>query len=340
MSRKVFLSGISGFLASHIALQMLKAGIAVTGSVRSNIKGKQIREVMRQHGADTSLLSIVELDLLKDEGWQEALKGHDYLIHTASPFVTTMPKDPQELVKPAVEGAQRAIKAGLAANVKHIVFTSSMTAVVHGHGKDSTRQLTGEDWTNIEGRDVNAYVLSKTLAERKAWEIVEEAGKRDIMTVINPGLILGPVLENDIGTSGELIQKMLKGGFPGSPNIGMSCIDVRDAAEIHINAMDNENFFGKRCLASGPPIQLVDLAKILAKQFPSYAKKLPTYLLPNFVVRLVALFDGDAKTASRSLGHKYNVDTSAAKKLLGRDLIPDEISSRDMAQSIIDLGLA
>ncbi len=339
MKKRVFLTGVSGFLASHIALQLLKSGAHVTGSLRSLGKADHTRRVLESHGADTTNLSFTELDLLEDRGWNKAIEGSDYLIHTASPFVTTMPKDPQELVKPAVEGTRRAINAGLAANVKHIVLTSSMVSIAHGHGNSHTAKLTEADWTNVDGDDVSAYVLSKTLAERKAWKLVEEAGCKELLTVINPGFILGPVLEKDIGTSGALILKMLKGGFPGAPNIGFSCVDVRDAAALHINALEAQEFYGRRILASGEDIQLVEIARALAHDFPKYAKGLPTRQLPDFVVKLVGLFDGDAKTASKSLGHKHNVDYSSAVKLLGRDLVSNRDSARAMAKSIIEQGL-
>ena len=339
MSKRVFITGVSGFLASHITLQLLNLGYHVTGSLRSMSKIDHISNVLQSYGAQTNNLRFVELDLLHDAGWDAAVNGHDYLIHTASPFVTSMPKDPQELVKPAVEGTRRAINAGLASGVKHIVLTSSMVSVAHGHGAGHNTKLTEDIWTNIQGDDVNAYVLSKTLAEQKAWELVEAASRKNLLTVINPGFILGPVLEKDVGTSGALILKMLSGGFPGAPNFGFSCIDVRDAAKLHINALDNKKFFGRRVLASGENIQLVDLARSLAEAYPQYAKKLPTRQLPDFVVKLVGLFDGDAKTASKSLGHKHNVDFSNAEKLLGKELISAQQGVRAMAQSIIDLGL-
>ncbi len=339
MTQRVFITGISGFLASHIALKLLKNGSKVTGSVRSMAKAEHIRKVLQTHGADTARLSFVELDLLQDDGWEEAIANHDYLIHTASPFVTTMPDDPQTLIKPAVEGTERALQAGMNANVTRIVLTSSTVAIAHGHGKHHNKTLTEADWTNVEGDDVTAYVLSKTLAEKKAWELVETAGRKDILTVINPGFIMGPVLEKDIGTSGALIHKMMSGGFPASPDIYFSCIDVRDAAELHINAMANKDIAGRRCLAAGPTIPLLDIANSLARKFPDYAKKLPTRRMPDLLVRLGALFDSEIKTASKLLGRKHQVDASCAKALLGRDFISTETAACDMAESIIDLGL-
>ncbi len=339
MQKKIFVTGASGFLACHIILQLLKSGASVTGSVRSMAKADHITTVLQNHGADTSRLNFVELDLLSDKGWDEAMAGHGYLIHTASPFVTTMPKDPDLLVKPAVEGTARALGAAFKAGVKHIALTSSVVAVAHGHASDHTDKLTENDWTNIDGPDVTPYILSKTLAEKKAWEMVGEANKKDILTVINPGFILGPVLEDDIGTSGALIHKMLSGGFPGSPNLCFSCVDVRDAASMHINALTDAEFAGRRVLAAGVPIQLVDIARALATEFPEFARKLPTRQIPDFVVKIIALFDGDAKTAATSLGRKHAVDSAPSVKLLGHDLITNEKAACDMARSIIDRGL-
>jgi len=140
--KHVFLTGISGFVAGHIALLLLKSGVKLTGSVRSKQKEAHVRAVLEKHGADTSLLEFVELDLLDNEGWREAIEGHTHLIHAASPFVTTMPKDPQQLVKPAIEGTVRAINAGLSAKVDHIVLTSSVAAVAYGRGSDKSGKLT------------------------------------------------------------------------------------------------------------------------------------------------------------------------------------------------------
>ena len=338
MSKRVLITGITGFLASHTALQLLEAGYTVTGSLRSMKRSDHIAGVLEKHGGDVSRLSFVELDLLKDEGWRDAVSGHDYLVHTASPFVTTMPKDPQVLIKPAVEGTMRAIGAGLDARVERIVLTSSLVAVAQGHdGLD--RDLTEDDWSNLEHKDISAYDMAKTRAERKAWEMVEKADRKNVLTSIQPGFIMGPVLEEDIGTSGELIRKMMTGGFPGVPDITVPLVDVRDTAAMHVNALTHPEFAGKRCIAAGQSSRLIEIAGLLAEDFPQYAKKLPTRQLPDFLVRLVGLFDGDARSATKSLGKVYQIDPTQARKLLGREFISNRAAARDMAQSIIDLGL-
>lgn len=332
----ILVTGASGFLASHILLKLLDEGNIVRGSVRSAAKGDHIRKVLEGHGADTTNLGFVELDLMQDAGWDAAMIGVDYLLHTASPFVVEIPKNPDELIKPAVAGTRRALKAALGADVKRIVLTSSMAAVCYGQEKLRAKPYDESDWTNPEGKDVTPYILSKMLAEQEAWKIMEAAGRRDDLTVINPGLILGPLLEDDIGTSGAVFKRMMTGGFPGSPDIYFSIVDVRDAAHLHVLAMLDEASFGHRILSAEPAISMQDSAKLLAKNFPSYAKKLPTRKLPNLLIRLLALFDSDVKTAALGLGHIRQLDKSRAEAVLDRALISTDEAIRAMGQSLID----
>lgn len=336
-SQTILVTGASGFLASHILLKLLAEGYTVRGSVRSAAKGDHLRKVLQTHGADTTRLSFVELDLMHDDGWEAAMDGIDYLLHTASPFVTKAPKDAGEIVKPALEGTRRALNAALKSDVKRIVLTSSMVAACHGHEKSRSTPYGEADWTNPDGADVTPYILSKTLAEQEAWKIMQAAGRRDDLTVINPGFILGPLLETDIGTSGAIIQRMMKGDFPGTPDIYFSVVDVRDAAELHILAMHDEAVFGHRVFSAGPSVSMQEIAKSLAASLPAYAKKIPTRRMPNLLVRLIGLFDGDVKTAAMSLGRKPQLDTALAAPLLGRALISTDQAVRDMGQSLIDL---
>ena len=332
----ILVTGASGFLASHILLQLLNTGYTVRGSVRNAAKGDHIRKVLETHGADTTRLEFVELDLMQDDGWDAAMDGVDHLLHTASPFVTTSPKNAGEITKPAIEGTCRALNAALRSNVKRVVLTSSMVAACHGHAKGRITPYGESDWTVPDGKDVTPYILSKTLAEQEAWKIMEAAGRRDDLTVINPGFILGPLLESDIGTSGAIIQRMMQGDFPGTPDIYFSVIDVRDAAELHILAMHDTAVFGRRVFSAGPSISMQEMAKSLAASFPTFAKKIPTRRLPNLLVRLIAMFDGDVKTAAMNLGRKHRLDRPLVEPLLGRPLFSTDDAIREMGQSLID----
>ena len=335
----VLVTGTSGFLASHIVLKLLSQGVAVRGSVRNTAKGEHIRKVLQQHGADTRKLSFVNLNLMSDDGWQEAMKGVKFLIHTASPFITQLPEHEDDVIRPAVEGTRRALTAALSADVERIVLTSSEVAVARGRAKSPEKTLTEADWSDINAPGMTPYFKSKTLAEKAAWAIVEDANRRDNMTVINPGFILGPLLEEDYGTSGAIIRKMMRGQFPAAPDLHFSIVDVRDVADLHIQAMTDKRGFGHRVFASDSTMSFRQMAEMLAKAFPKYAKKLPTRLAPNFMVRLLGLFDADARASVRMLGLRFELDNSLAKTLLGRPLIDSQTAVTAMGQSLVDQNL-
>lgn len=238
MSDLVLLTGISGFLGGHVALRLLKAGYRVRGSLRNLDKADHVRDVMAQHGADVSKLEFCALDLLKDEGWDAAMQGVRCLQHVASPFVLQQPKDKMELIRPAVEGTERALNAALKNDVERIVLTSSSASIMYGHGADRSEPFTAADWTNLESHEVTAYTESKTRAEQRAWEIMDAADRHNDLTTINPVAIFGPLLDSDPGTSAVLIQRMMNGSTPVAARFAFPIIDVRDVAELHIKAME------------------------------------------------------------------------------------------------------
>lgn len=325
MSDRVLLTGVSGFLGGHVALQLLNAGYTVRGSVRNLSRADKVRDTLGRAGADTSRLEFVALDLMSDTGWAEAVEDVRYVQHTASPFVLNIPKDKMKLIGPAVQGTERALNAANAAGVERIVLTSSMAAIAYGHDKSRTKPFTAADWTDLHGRGVNFYQESKTLAERRAWEIMVAAGRREQLAVINPSGIFGPLLDEDPGTSAVIVQRLLNGSIPAAPRIPMTTIDVRDVAAAHVAAMTAPDAGGKRFPMGERTVFFIEAAKILRRRYPE--RRIPRLQMPDWMVRLYGLFDRDVGDNLGELGYIKNLDSSGAIGLLGRPLIagPDAI---------------
>ncbi|MFC7291581.1 NAD-dependent epimerase/dehydratase family protein [Hirschia litorea] len=340
MTEIVFVTGVSGFLGGQITMDLLDAGYHVRGSIRNPQKENSIRENFKSLGKDISRLEFVTLDLLKDAGWDDALKNCHHLIHVASPFVTQIPKDKNELIEPAVNGTVRAISAALKADIKRIVLTSSTVAITQGHPKTAQAHFSGKDWTNLQSADVMPYPESKTRAEMAAWDLMKNAGRSEDLVVINPGFITGPLHNTDPGTSGTILLRFLKGDMPAIPNMSLITTDVRDVSKAHIAALTTTQFAGKRIPISSGSLTFKELADILRDAFPAYAKSIPTRSAPDFLVRILALFDRDIRGNLCELGVYKTIDNSDAISLMGSapTPVPDAITA--MTQSLIDYGLA
>lgn len=340
MADIVLLTGISGFVGGHVALELLKQGFQVRGSVRDLKKADKVRATLKKAGADISRLEFVALDLMSDTGWDDAMDGVRYLQHTASPFVTNEPRDRNELIVPAVEGTRRAIEAALRGTVERIVTTSSMAAIMYGHDPARVAPFAAADWTNLQGRQISGYVESKTRAERKAWELVDAAGRHDDLATINPGAIFGPLLDDDPGTSVALLKRVFDGSLPAAARVNFIVVDVRDVAAAHVAAMVSPQAGGHRYPMGNGTYSLMDMARILKTAMPDRAHKMPRLEVPDWLVRLAAFVDRDIRGNLAELGVVKRADASDAEQLLGRKLISAEDTTIAAARSLIEQGLA
>jgi nucleoside-diphosphate-sugar epimerase len=320
-----------------VALALLNAGYAVRGSVRDIGKAEKVRAALRRATASGNIdnLEFVVLDLMRDDGWAGAMQGCRYLQHVASPFVVQLPKDKNELIRPAVEGTRRALEAALAADIERVVLTSSAAAIMYGHPPGRTAPFTEADWSATEGGDVTSYTESKTRAELEAWSIMEAAGRRDDLVVINPTGILGPLLDDDPGTSGLLLKRLMDGSVPAAPKIYFGGVDVRDVAELHVKAMESPSAGGQRIIASSNVMSMKEIADVLRQAFPAYAKKLPRYEVPNWLVRLFAFVDPEMRGNIGSLGIVRRTDHSRGEALLGHPFMSAGDAAIAMARSLI-----
>ena len=322
MTDKVLLTGISGWIAKHTAIELLNAGYEVLGTVRNNTLIEQTKETISKH-APIDNLSFVELDLLKDDGWNEAAQGCKYIMHLASPFPFKVSNNRNSLLAPAVDGTLRVLNAGLNANIEQFIVTSSIAAMFRKPIRSNPYSFDENDWTDENWKEgVGDYFLSKTKAEKAAWELMESKRLKNKLTVINPGGVFGDALDKKGGTSIEYVKQFMKGKFPAAPKWGILISDVKDVAKAHVACIGNTKVGGRRLIVGKEVKKLIELSQIMAEAMPEYAKKLPKKELPNFMVKLISFFDSSAKTMIPDLGITMQTDTSYAEDLLGLKFNP------------------
>jgi dihydroflavonol-4-reductase len=258
----------------------------------------------------------------------------------ASPVSSRPPKDPDTLIRPAVEGTRRAVSAALDAGVDRIVVTSSISAVTAGHHTGRTERFTGADWSRTEGEGVYAYSEAKTRAELEAWSLVEDVGRRDILTTLHPSFVLGPLLGTDPGSSSEIVSRLIDGRAPLAPRFNLDVVDVRDVAALHLKAMETPASGGQRYLVSAGSIMLPDLVETLRSTFPELSARLPRLPAPDWLFRLYGLFNRDFAANLAALAPDWpGYDSSPAEALLGRAFITPRLAALATAQSLLDLGI-
>lgn len=336
---QVLVTGVTGFIGAHLTIQLLNKEYQVRGSLRNMDRAEEIRSVIAEHAEDIERLSFVEADLLQEKVWQEAMQGVDYVMHVASPFPRLLPKNDEELIRPARQGTLHVLQAAAANGVKKVVLTSSSGAIMYG--KDKARKkgtYTEKDWTDVSNRkDTTAYLRSKTLAERAAWDFMEKDNSGMSLSVICPGAVLGPVLEKDFGTSANVVIKLLDGGAPGIPDMGFDFVDVRSVADLHIRAMESPKAENERFAASNGFLKFRDLAEILQEAYPG--RRVPKRILPNWAVRAYSLIDPSAKPILIDLGAERKMDCSKARQWLGWEPIAVREAVKATAETVIRQGI-
>ena len=336
----VLVTGGSGFIGSHCILQLLSGGHQVRTTVRNLKRESDVRTLLKQGGsAPAERLSFFAADLESDAGWREAVTGCDYVLHVASPFPATVPKHEDELIVPAREGALRVLRAARDAGVKRVVLTSSFAAVGYGHAPQSA-PFNETNWTNPAGSDVSAYVKSKTLAERAAWDFIAREGGAIELSVINPVGVFGPVLGPDYSTSILIVQRMMDGAMPGCPRLVFGVVDVRDVADLHLRAMTSPAAKGERFLAvAGDFMSIREMAQVLKDRLGAAARRVPTRQLPNWLVRVASLADPAVKQIIPELGKAKNATNEKARRVLGWAPRSREEALVASAESLLQLGL-
>ncbi len=333
----VLVTGGSGFIAVHIILKLLNQGYRVRATLRTISRQDEVKSMLAQGGiTDFSGLEFIQTDLTSDRNWMEAAAGAAYVIHVASPTPATRPEDGDEMVKMAVDGTLRVMKAAKGAGVKRVVLTSASGAVIAGH-KAHSGLFTEEDWTDLSA-DIDAYQRSKTMAERAAWEFAKKENME--LSAVNPVAVMGPILGKDYSHSNQIIKAMLTGKMPYLLKIGFDYVDVRDVADLHLLAMTRSEAPGERFIATaGENLTYKQEARILQKCLGSTAKKVSTKEMPDFFIKVLAIFKKDLRMPATFLGQNTACSNAKAKKLLGWQPRPAEEAIIATAKSMIELGL-
>jgi nucleoside-diphosphate-sugar epimerase len=333
----VLVSGGSGFIGSWCVITLLQRGYVVRTTIRDLAKEAAARAAIAKVADPGNRLSFHAANLTSDAGWDAAADGADFMLHVASPLGVPEPRDAQELIVPARDGALRALKAAVKGGVKRVVMTSSVAATSpHSRSGDGTSDETV--WTDPADLGAGAYTRSKVIAERAAWDFMAEHGGAMTLATINPALVLGPVLSRDFSDSVQIVQRLLSGKVPGLPRLGFNIVDVRDVADLHLRAMTTPEAAGERFIAAGDFAWMADLATLLRARLGDQAAKVPTAKAPDLLLRLVALFDRDLKSVTPGLGRRREFSAAKAERILGWKTRPLEDTVLDCARSLIAAG--
>lgn len=335
----VLVTGGTGYLGGWCIAALLERGYEVRTTIRDLAREGDVRAAVARAGADAGgRLTVLAADLTADAGWADAVAGCRFVQHVASPFPPAQPKDPDELIVPARDGALRVVGAALDAGVERTVMTSSVAAVRGGGPPVNGSTYDEHDWTDGNDTSLSPYTRSKAIAERAAWELVEKAGATDRLAVVNPGAIIGPALSDDRSFSLQLIERLLK-GMPAMPRLGFTFVDVRDVAELHILAMTAPEAGGERLLATDRFMWMSDVAEVLRARLGERAGKVPSRVAPNIMIRAMSLFDPSIRTIVGDLGNRPEFSSALPREQLGWSPRPLEDSIVETAESLIEHGV-
>lgn len=336
---RVLVTGASGFIAQYCIAELLRAGYPVRGTVRDVARSGEVRAALARAGVDASAMEFAAADLTADAGWDAAVAGCSHVLHLASPFPVTLPRRREELIVPARDGALRLLAAATRGGVRRVVLTSSIAAIIYPAIGEQSREYTEADWTDPARTDISAYIASKAIAEKAAWDYVRATKGAPELAVINPGFVHGPTLTKELSTSHEIIRRLATGGYPAAPRAGYVIVDVRDVAEAHVVAMTHPQAAGERFLVTERFMTMMELGQAVATALPDLARKVPDWAAPDFLVRAMMLFDASAKAVLPDLGVRRTCSNAKARQILGVQFRSPVEAVKSSATSMRALGV-
>ena len=336
MTGTVLVTGGTGYIGGEVIDQLLARGYCVHTTVRNAAKSEPR---LRQRWPDAGEgLKVFQADLMSDDGWAQANAGCEAVAHVSSPFPPGVPKNKDDLVIPATEGTLRALRFAHEAGIDRFVQTSSAAAIAYGQKDKDHFDYT--DWTDLSG-GVPPYIESKTVAERNARDWIAKHAPQMVFCSINPVAVFGPVYDDDLSTSVEMVKKLVDGSIPLIPNMGICVTDVRDVAEAHFRAIEAPaaTVRGERLPTSQKFLWLEEMAAIIRSRTPEFAGKVPAKPMPDWLVRVLALFMPEMKQIKGELGNIRDVCGKHTEEVLGFTFIPAEQTLEDTVRSLVEKGI-
>ncbi|XVV15083.1 NAD-dependent epimerase/dehydratase family protein [Actinoplanes sp. CA-131856] len=333
----VLVTGATGHVGGYSVARLLTEGYHVRVTVRQTSQEREVVDRVRRAGAEPgNRLEFLTAELTSDDNWDKAVAGVRYVWHHASPFPFTPPRDDDEVVVPARDGALRVLHAARAAEVERVVMTSSYAAI--GYTVKPDGHYDESDWTN-PADDIPAYIRSKTVAEQAAWDYVQRQGGPEL-TVVNPTGIFGPLLGDKLSASTGLVKAFLDGAMPVVPRMFFGVVDVRDVVDLHLRAMLSPAAAGQRFIGvGGPAISFLQMGQILARHLPAFAERVPATELTDEQVREGAKTEPALREAAALCGQIPSISNEKARRLL--DWHPRDVATTitDTADSLVRLGI-
>lgn len=328
----VVVTGGTGYVAGWCIVRLLERGYAVRTTVRSATREAAVRAAVASEVDPGDRLGFVVADLTSDDGWDAALDDAEYVLHVASPLGGEG-GDPDAIIRPAVDGTQRVLRAAIRSGVRRVVLTSSGAAATPAARGDVV--IDDALWTDPEQPGLTPYRASKVLAERAAWDLIAQSGAGTELVTVLPGAIFGPSLPGVSESSTAIITQVLAGRPPAVPRVDMAITDVRDLAQAHVDAMRVPAAAGQRFLATGEVISMRDIAAILRAGLGDRGRRVPRLSMPDWALRLMARFVPPLRPLVPMLGRRLTARSDRAREVLGWDPRPARETVLDTARTAL-----
>ncbi|MBN1252161.1 MAG: aldehyde reductase [Bacteroidales bacterium] len=334
MKKNVMITGATGYIGSWVAKKLLEKNYNLRITVRDAKNKSKVQHLIDIAEKNGSKIELFEADLMKEGSFDEAAKGCEIVVHVASPFFLNVKDAKKDLIQPALQGTKNVLSAATkSGTVKRVVLTSSVAAV-HGDNIDmkikGLTEFTEENFNDSSSETHQPYSYSKVLAEKEAWKIAENQNQWDLV-VINPSFVLGPSLTNlSASESLTFMKDMLTGKFQmGAPALFFGFVDVRDVAEAHVLAIENQTAEGRN-ITSERVMSVMDLAEIIRNKYGK-KYKLPVMKSPKFMLYMIGwMFGLSTKFVKRNIGYPIKLNNRKSIEKLG-------LKYTEMQKTVIDM---